>query len=141
MYFSDSLVKDAVLKEEKSGEIIHIYVCVYVRAKLNSSPFLTYCMFVHSSSPCTCCSHCQSSRRLLSLIPLSKDNPYVLADMLLPVIYTYSGSLLWLYITSSGEAFKKHIESWAPAQPLNKNLLGVWGWTPCIIIFKNLPGD
>lgn len=43
----------------------------------------------------------------LSLIPLSETNPYLLADILLPVIYTYGASLLWLYIISIWEAFKK----------------------------------
>lgn len=61
---------------------------------------------------------------LLSLIPLSKYC-YLLADILLPVIYTYSVSLLWPYIISTWEAFKKNTDSRALAQPLNKNLWGV----------------
>lgn len=57
-------------------------------------------------------------------MPHPKKNLHLLADPLLPIIYSRSGSSLWLYVTTAWEAFKKHTESWAPAQALNKNFWG-----------------
>lgn len=59
---------------------------------------------------------------LFSLMPQPKNNLHLLADPLLPIIYSRGGSLLWLYVTTAWDAFKKHTDSWAPAQALNKNL-------------------
>lgn len=61
---------------------------------------------------------------LFSLMPHPKNNLHLVADTLLPIIYSRGGSLLWSYVTTDWEAFKKHTDSWAPAQALNKNLWG-----------------